>query len=391
MKKFTKYSTLFIIIILSLFILASCAEDEPQEQLPEQKQQVKEPDVKVTVSPEDCGDGTCSSEEEDNNLCPKDCDPNFGEGTGASCGDGTCDDHEEENNLCPKDCDEDWEEPQECEDSEDCDDDELCTDQGFCVEGNAIQDNAEDIFYDMLDDLEDSADALTERFDNLYNYLENHEDDIDEDDYSDIEDNIDTYYEEVEATEEDIKDTIETLYAGVNDVTTATIDDFNQDLEDVRETLNDAWSDVNDNLQVFYADINDDAGIEGSDLFVSYVEFEGIDDDEKEGTFTVTVKNIGNEDVDDSFSVYVRLTIESDIIGSCTEDIDSLDEFEEDDISCDFDIEEYYDMLVDEDEDKLDVEIDIEVDSEDEIEEINEGNNEVEWTQDWTLFTFGLD
>ena len=82
------------------------------------------------------------------------------------------------------------------------------------------------------------------------------------------------------------------------------------------------------------------------------------------------------------------IVIEGSTVDTCTEDGEGMESLEEEEISCDFDISEYYEALYDEEEDSLDVEVRVEIDTEDAIEEINEDNNDVTYETIWTLDTF---
>jgi hypothetical protein len=354
MRKIFGY-TFLIFVLFSLLLLGSCDSDNQQEARPEkpprEAPQEKVPDTTVAVK-----------------------DPD----TAPVCGDGICSDVEN----CAEDCSEG------CEDTSDCDDADVCGDEGFCVPGVDVNEETEAIYYERLVNLEDRAEDILDLFDDIYNFLEDMEDDIDSGDYDDLEEDLDAWYEDVEGDVEDLKDDIDLLYAEVNDLTTAETEEFSDAIVAISDGITALKQEVTAEIPAFYADINEEAGIEGMDLMAKLVLFEGMDDDNEEATFSVTVINIGADDVDDEFNVYVRLTVEGDSVGSCTEEVDNLDSAEETTIECSFDIEEYYEDLEDGDEADLDFDVDVEVDSDDDIEELSELNNEITWKISLTIEDF---
>ena len=332
-----------------------------------------------------CGDGACDDAEQINpSMCPADCSDEIAEEESA--------DETEEEETTEEESEEEAEEETEtsegasCSDDTDCDDGYYCKDDA-CTRSMDIKDNVEQNLYDQIDAVGDRSDSVFNPFENIYEFLESKEDNMSEDDYEDIDDAIDTYYEEVEADLEEITDELNTMTGEVASLETADLEEFNDALETIRDSLNTIREEVYEGVTEYFVDIYEATDMEGPDLLFRGVVF-SPDTSNEEGTFTLTVKNVGTDDVDDEYEVEMRLVIEGSTVDTCTEDGDGMESLEEEEISCDFDISEYYEALYDEEEDSLDVEVRVEIDSGDAIEEINEDNNDVTYETIWTLETF---
>lgn len=346
--------------------------------------QGKQPTQQKMNQTNPCGDGTCDAAEQKNiSMCPADCADETEEES--------IEDTEEEDTT-GEESEEEAEEETEtsegdsCIDDTDCDDDYYCKDEE-CTRSMDIKDNLEQNLYDQIDAVEDRSDSVFNPFENIYEFLESKEDNMSEDDYDDINDEIDTYYDEVEADVEEVTDELNTMTGEVASLTTAELSDFNDELQTIRESLDVLRDEVHEAVSEYYVDIYEAIDMEGPDLLFRGVVF-SPDDSNEDGTFTLTVKNVGTDDVDDDYEVEMRLVIEGSTVDTCTEDGDGMESLEEEEISCDFDISEYYEALYDEEENSLDVEVRVEIDTENTIEEINEENNDVTYDTMWTLETF---
>jgi ElaB/YqjD/DUF883 family membrane-anchored ribosome-binding protein len=371
-----------ILLITTLF-LVSCADKEKQEMQQGQnfsKQPMQKPTQGQMNQTKLCGDGICDAAEQKNtSMCPADCEEETTED------EETTDDEDSESDV-EEETSEEGTEGDSCTDDTDCDDGYYCKDDA-CTRSMDIKENVEQNLYNQLDAVEDRSDSVFNPFDDLYEFLESKESDMSEDDYEDIDDAIDTYYEEVEADVEEVIDTLNTMTGEVASLTTAELGDFNDALQTLRDTLDTLRDEVHEAVSEYYVDIYEAIDMEGPDLLFRGVVF-SPDDSHEEGTFTLTVKNVGTDDVEDEYEVEMRLVIEGSTVDTCTEDGDGMESLEEEEISCDFDISEYYELLYDEEESSLDVEVRVEIDTEDTIEEINEENNEVTYETMWTLEMF---
>ncbi len=374
-----------LVFITFLLILSSCADKEKQEMQNLTKQPLQQSAQGQMNQTKLCGDGTCDAAEQKNaSMCPTDCSDEIAEEESA-------DETEEEEDTTEESEEETTEETEtsegaSCSDDTDCDDGYYCKDDA-CTKSLELKDNVQQNLYDQIDAVEDRSDSVFNPFDNVYEFLESKEDNMTEDDYDEIDEAIDSYYDEVEADVEEITDELNIMTGEVASLTTAELEEFNDQLETLRDSLNTLRDDVFEQLTEYFVDVYEAADIEGPDLLFRGVVF-SPDASNEDGTFTLTVKNVGTDDVEDDYEIEMRLVIEGSTVDTCTEDGDGMESLEEEEISCDFDISEYYEALYDEEEDSLDVEVRVEIDSGETIEEINEENNDVNYETIWTIETF---
>jgi len=341
---------ILVILIMTFFFVVQCDREEEQEEetLPTtvktpQKRELPEPTQKTF-----CGDDVCEAEEVDS---------------------------------CPTDC------PVACTDNDDCSGGKECSPKGICIPARDVLEETEQFLYERIDSLEEHATQVLDSITDVQNFLEYRKSQMSDEDYEELEDEVDEFYDETESNIIGITDATNMLTGDITDLTTVTIKDFFTELLELRETYREIREDVGKNRAVFFAQINKAAGIEGPDLVISNVVFETFDNT-YDGTFSITIKNIGNEDIDDSFETTVRLSVDHDSVDTCTEQIDELNDLVEEKIECTFALGSYYERLEKEEEAGIDVQLDIEVDADEEIKELNEDNNDFIWDDEWTLKFF---
>jgi len=251
-----------------------------------------------------------------------------------------------------------------------------------CREIVDINDEEKQSLYNQIDAVEDFANQILDRFDDVYDYLEDKKEQIHEGDYNDLKAEIDDYYDDVEADIDDVINALNSLHDDVDDATTATVEDLRGEILESRDTLLDLQDDIQDQLEEFYADINDAVDSDDADLFIQLIRFESINQ-EFEANFSTVVKNIGSENAGET-DVHINVAIEGESVGSCTKYV-ALDTLEQETVSCAFNVKEYCDLLAQGEKDSLDVKVTAKIDTEGNVEEINEQNNNLEWQTKWTL------
>ena len=136
----------------------------------------------------------------------------------------------------------------------------------------------------------------------------------------------------------------------------------------------DLKDDISEQLDEFHVEVYELAGIDGSDLSISTVLINEVTEDEIE--LLILVKNLGTEDIEDEFEVYIEVEVENDDLDPCEDEIDELDSGDNIYVLCTIDISDYTEEFEDT---GIDIELEGEVDSDEDIDELRESNNELDW------------
>ncbi len=259
----------------------------------------------------------CMLIEEDKAYCLDDCDLEEKDLEKKDvCGDGTCQPLEEQNNLCPQDCDTcttdaDCAEKEICKDSAckpvDCLEDSHCP-EGYVCTDNACTEEEEEVDTSAVDEIQDSIDDLKAQIETFLDQIDALQTSLDSVDAS--EEDVAVIQEDIDALDEVITQLEEykTTLAGYEEDLAAA--ETNAAIANVGLTVDAAKTEIEayieeqtTEVEAIEEAINDLEPAASADLIVDDLDFESIDGND--ATFTITFKNDdeGNITANDSFRV----------------------------------------------------------------------------------------
>ncbi len=196
------------------------------------------------------------------------------------------------------------------------------------------------------------------------------------------------YYTLVNSNVSSYSNSLTNLKSQISSLSTVEELEFSLQVNTIAKSLQNLNSDLRNQLIVFYTSFNAQTKINDPDLMVSDIVINRIVKDNDIIFINLMVKNVGNDEADVMFTYHFDFEINGNYVDKCSGEAERLDPLAQVLIECEFNIEEYYDELVDGDVNVIILELAGEIDSHSEIREISEENNDFVWYTDLDIADF---